>query len=264
MDILEKIVAHKRQEVADRQAVNPTKMLEQSAHFGRKTVSMVEHLRQPSKVGIIAEFKRKSPSKGIINAEATVADVTTGYVQAGASGLSVLTDTTFFGGFTADLIEARAHNACPILRKDFIIDEYQIVEAKAMGADMILLIARILTKQEIDQFARFANQLGMEVLLEVHNEEELSKVSPFVQIVGVNNRNLATFETSIDTSKRLAGLIPNEFLKISESGIHHVDVITNLRSFGFEGFLIGEQFMQSDAPGQACHDFIQTLKSKTN
>jgi indole-3-glycerol phosphate synthase len=262
MDILEKIVAHKRQEVADRQVVSPVVELEKSPLFGRETVSMVEHLRRPDKSGIIAEFKRKSPSKGIINAEATVADVTTGYFQAGASGLSVLTDTEFFGGFSADLIEARAHNACPILRKDFIIDEYQIVEAKSMGADMVLLIARILTNQEIDRFALLARQLGMEVLLEIHNEDELAKISPNVQIVGVNNRNLATFETRIDTSKKLAEKISNEFLKMSESGIHSAEVIEDLRSYGFEGFLIGERFMQSAQPGEACRVFIQTLKAK--
>ncbi len=262
MDILEKIVAHKRQEVGDRKVVHPIVGLEKMLLFGRETVSMVEHLRRPDRAGIIAEFKRKSPSKGVINSTASVAEVTAGYAQAGASGLSVLTDTEFFGGSSADLIEARKHNVCPILRKDFIIDEYQIVEAKSIGADMILLIARILTKEEIDRFAKLANQLGMEVLLEIHNEEELAKISPNVQIVGVNNRNLATFETTINTSKHLAEKIPNEFLKISESGIHSTEVIEELRSFGFEGFLIGERFMQSARPDQACRQFIQTIKPK--
>jgi len=263
MDILDQIIAFKRREVADRQLIQSINDLEKSPFFERKTASMVAHLRQPGVPGIIAEFKRKSPSKGMINAQASVEKVTGGYVQAGASGLSILTDSQFFGGSTADLMAARTHTTCPILRKEFIVHEYQIIEAKAMGADMILLIARVLTKAEVARFAALANSLGMEVLLEIHEESELDTLDPHVQIVGVNNRNLQTFETSIDTSKGLAAKIPAEFLKISESGIHHPDVIIELRSYGFEGFLIGEQFMQSVQPERACHDFIQALQAKS-
>jgi len=262
MDILDQIIAFKRKEVVERQLLLPVKELEKSVYFNRKTVSMVEHLRRPDKAGIIAEFKRKSPSKGIFHADVSVEKVTAGYSLAGASGLSILTDAQFFGGSTNDLIEARKLNDCPILRKEFIIDDYQIIEAKSIGADMILLIARVLTKAEVTQFAALANQLGMEVLLEIHEEIELEKLDPHVQIVGVNNRNLQTFETTIETSKKLAEKIPTEFLKISESGIHHPDLIIDLRSYGFEGFLIGEQFMQSTLPEKACSDFIKDLQSK--
>lgn len=263
MDILKKIVAHKRQEVDKRKALYPIALLEQSTWFAGQPVSMVEYLRRPDKVGIIAEFKRKSPSKGIINAGASVEKVSIGYMQAGASGLSILTDTEFFGGSSKDLTEARKFNFCPILRKDFIIDEYQVIEAKSIGADMILLIARILVKEQIDALAKLANQLGMEVLLEIHNEEELAKITDNVQVVGVNNRNLQTFEMTIETSKKLAAKIPSEFLKISESGIHSAAVVEELRNCGFEGFLIGERFMQSARPEQACREFIQSIKPVT-
>lgn len=263
MDILEEIVAQKQKEVAERKELFPTKLLEKSTFFEGKPVSMVEYIRRPDKVGIIAEFKRQSPSKGVINANAKVEKTSIGYMQAGASGLSVLTDTKFFGGKSEDLMEARKFNFCPILRKDFMIDEYQVVEAKSIGADMILLIARILTADQLKNLATQAKSLGMEVLMEIHEEEELKKLCPEVDIVGVNNRNLKTFSTSTDVSKKLSPKIPKDFLKISESGIHDAETVLDLKSNGFEGFLVGERFMATARPEQACREFINSIKLKT-
>lgn len=263
MDILQEIVGHKRKEVQDRKELYPVKLLEKSLFFDGKSVSMVEYLRKPDKAGIIAEFKRKSPSKGLINGHAKVEKTSIGYMQAGASGLSILTDDKYFGGTSEDLMEARKYNFCPILRKDFIIDEYQIVEAKSIGADTILLIARILTAEEIKTFAQQAKGLGLEILLEVHNETELSKICEDVDIVGVNNRDLDSFTTDLGTSKKLSQKISSEFLKISESGIHSAADILELRSCGFEGFLIGERFMKSARPEEACKEFIASIKSET-
>lgn len=262
MDILDKIVAHKKIEVAKREELYPIKLLEQSIYFETESVSMMQYLLREDKVGIIAEFKRKSPSKGMINANASVEKVSIGYMQAGASGLSVLTDSEFFGGSSKDLEEARKFNFCPILRKDFIIDDYQVIEAKSIGADIILLIARILTEMEIKRMSNLAHRLGMEVLLEVHDEVDIEKASYDVDIMGVNNRNLSTFETSTETSKALAPLIPDNFLKISESGIHDAETVMDLLSHGFQGFLVGEQFMKSSRPEVACKEFIQSIRQK--
>lgn len=262
MDILEEIVAHKKKEVADRKELYPVKLLEKSLFFDGQPVSMVEYIRRPDKVGIISEFKRQSPSKGVINSTSKVEKTSIGYMQAGASGLSVLTDTKFFGGRSEDLMEARKFNFCPILRKDFIIDEYQVVEAKSIGGDVILLIASILTKDEVQSLSKAAKGLGMEVLFEVHNQEELEKVCSEIDIVGVNNRNLKTFKTDIQTSKDLAKKIPSDFLKISESGIHDAETVIDLKTHGFEGFLVGERFMSSARPEQACREFINSIKLK--
>lgn len=262
MDILEEIVAFKKKEVKDRQDLYPVKLLEKSLFFEGSPVSMVEYIQRSDKVGIIAEFKRKSPSKGVINANAKVEKTSIGYMQAGASGLSVLTDHKFFGGSSEDLMEARKFNFCPILRKDFIIDEYQVVEAKSIGADLILLIARILDKEQVKSLSRIAKELGMEVLFEVHDVQELDKLCPEIDIVGVNNRNLKTFETDIKTSKDLSEKIPDEFLKISESGIHDAGTVLELKEYGFEGFLVGERFMATARPEQACREFINSIKLK--
>lgn len=261
MNILEKIVAYKKQEVAKRKSLYPTKLLEQSIYFEGKPVSMSHYLTRPDKSGIIAEFKRKSPSKGVINSHAPVERTTIGYMQAGASGLSVLTDTEFFGGKSEDLTTARHFNFCPILRKDFIIDEYQILEAKSIGADCILLIAAILSPEQVKSLAGFARSLGLEVLMEVHDEQELSShVCDTLNIVGVNNRNLKTFETDVATSHHLAQRIPDQFVKISESGIHAPETILELQESGFRGFLIGEMFMKHDRPERACQEFVEQLE----
>ncbi|XOV94180.1 MAG: indole-3-glycerol phosphate synthase TrpC [Bacteroidota bacterium] len=259
--ILEQIVADKRKEVAERKALFPVKLLEQSPYFEGKVVSMSQYLKRPDKIGIIAEFKRQSPSKGIINNQAKVEKVSIGYMQAGVAGLSILTDKKYFGGKSEDLTIARSYNFCPILRKDFIIDEYQLIESKSIGADLILLIAACLTPAEVKSLASKARSLGMEVLLEVHNEKELDKtLTDEVNIVGVNNRDLNTFVTNVMTSKKLVEKIPNKFLKISESGISDPATVVDLKKAGFDGFLIGENFMKTTSPERACRNFVKSIR----
>jgi len=261
MNILDEIVAQKRKELAERKSLYPVKLLEQSIYFNSPTVSLKKYIQRRDLTGIIAEFKRKSPSKGIINGYASVERTTIGYMQAGASALSVLTDKPFFGGSNDDLVTARKFNFCPILRKDFTIDEYQIIEARSIGADAILLIAAILTPEEVKQLTKFAHGLGMEVLLEVHDEAELKQnADADVDLIGVNNRNLKTFEVSIDTSKRLAPVIPANVVKVSESGISQPATIQELRGFGYEGFLMGENFMKHSRPEEAAMEFMSALK----
>jgi len=260
MNILDKIVAHKKIEVEAAKENVSVKALEGAEFFSRKTFSMKDFMLDSSRTGIIAEFKRRSPSKGVINDKVAVEDVTTGYNAAGASALSVLTDTEFFMGQKADLIAARRVNQIPILRKDFMIDEYQILEAKAWGADIILLIAAILTPAEIQQLGSFAKSLGLNVLLEVHNLEELKRsINPNLDAIGVNNRNLADFTVSVDTSYQLAEHIPAEFLKVSESAISNPETIKQLKKAGFNGFLIGENFMKQADPGLAMKEFVREL-----
>jgi len=260
MTILNKIVEYKLTEIKENKHKVGIPELEKSEFYKKMPYSLVKNLKI-KKPGIIAEFKRKSPSKGIINDKVKVEEVTQKYVKAGVAGLSVLTDTNFFGGTNEDLIKARKVNQIPILRKDFIIDEYQITEAKAIGADVILLIASILPKERIEDLAKFAKSLGLEVLFEIHNKEELDKLNNYIDIVGVNNRNLNTFEVDIQTSINLFEAIPGDFLKISESGISNIENIRTLKLRGFHGFLIGENFMKTDNPGKACMDFIKELKA---
>ncbi len=260
MNILEKIVADKKKEVLLKKGLIPVSQLEHSVLFERPTLSLVEALRL-SDTGIIAEHKRRSPSRSVINQSLNVQDVATGYENAGVSGMSVLTDGKYFGGSLDDVLIARASCNLPILRKEFIIDEYQLLEAKAYGADVILLIAAILTKEEIEQFSLFARSLSLNVLLEVHNEAELQKsIMPSLDMIGVNNRNLKTFEVSLATSKELSDQIPNDFLKVSESGISSIEAIKELRPFGYKGFLIGENFMKTENAGQSAAQFIKNLK----
>lgn len=261
MNILEKIIASKQAEVAHRKSLVPVKLLEGSVCFEGKSVSMKAYIQDPEKSGIIAEFKRKSPSKGTIHAGATVEKVSIGYMQAGASALSILTDQEYFGGSTEDLKIARKFNFCPILRKDFVIDPYQLIEAKSMGADCILLIAAALDPDKVKSLAAFAKSLGLEVLLEVHDREELERsLTDQVDLIGVNNRNLKTFEVSLDTSLSLVDSIPSSFLKISESGISDPNTLIRLRAAGFDGFLIGENFMRSPRPEQAAYHFIKEYR----
>ena len=259
MNILDKIVIDKRKEVDLRKSLIPTSQLEQSVLFERKPNSLAQNLKA-SNTGIIAEHKRRSPSKSVINQGLNVQDVASGYENAGVCGMSVLTDVKYFGGAIDDLLLARASCNLPLLRKEFIIDEYQILEAKAYGADVILLIAAILTRAEIKQFSELAKSLNLDVLLEVHNEEELHKsIMPSLDMLGVNNRNLKTFEVSLDTSKQLSQLIPNDFVKVSESGISSVEAIKELQPYGYKGFLIGENFMKTDNPGESAAKFIKEL-----
>jgi len=259
MNILDKITQDKRNEVNLRKSIIPVSQLEQSVLFERQTVSLSNNLKH-SASGIIAEHKRRSPSKSVINNTLNVQDVAKGYEDAGVCGMSVLTDGKYFGGSLDDLLIARASSNLPLLRKEFIIDEYQILEAKAHGADVILLIAAILTREEIKQFSELAKSLNLDVLLEVHNEEELQKsIMPSLDMLGVNNRNLKTFDVSLKTSKQLSELIPNDFVKVSESGISNIEAIKELQPYGYKGFLIGENFMKTDNPGASATEFIKSL-----
>ena len=259
--ILDKIIEAKKAEVTKRKELYPVKLLEQSTYFKGQPVSLTKYLSRDDLVGIIAEIKRKSPSKGAINEFVDIETVSVGYMQAGASALSVLTDTEFFGGSSEDLTVARSFNFCPILRKDFIVDEYQVVEAKSIGADVILLIAAALESKEIETLSGFAKGLGLEVLLEVHSLEELEK-SPLqnVDVVGVNNRDLKTFTVDTKTSLEILPKIPSEKLKISESGIREPKDLVELKKAGFDGFLIGERFMQESRPHEACSHFISEVR----
>ena len=262
MSILEEIVTWKKKEVKSCKELIPLTELKYSDYYKRKAYDMKEFLLDPARTGIITEFKRKSPSKGIINDKVQVETVTSGYEKAGASALSVLTDFNFFGGSADDLLKARNVNPIPILRKEFIIDEYQVHEAKAIGADAILLIAAILTKKEAKGLATLAHDLGMQVLMEFHEEQELDLLNDAVDMAGVNNRNLKTFEVSLQHSADLATKIPENFLKISESGISTPDDILFLRKHGYKGFLIGENFMKTGSPEEAFISFVDALKSK--
>jgi indole-3-glycerol phosphate synthase len=259
MTILEKIIQHKEGEVAERRSLYPTKLLEQSIYFKTPVVSLKQYLQRADKTGIIAEFKRRSPSKGDINPYASVERVSIGYMQAGASALSVLTDMHFFGGKNEDLTEARKFNFCPILRKDFIIDEYQLIEARSIGADAVLLIAECLEKAQLAKLARQAKALGLEILMEVHSREQLDKFVPEVDAVGVNNRNLADFSVDIAASLELADKLPREAARVSESGLNDPQTVVELRRAGFDGFLIGEYFMKQAEPGKACREFVQQI-----
>jgi indole-3-glycerol phosphate synthase len=259
MNILDLIITDKKIEVNQRKRIFPSAYWESSPLFERKTKSLAKSLKA-SNSGIIAEHKRRSPSKQNINSSLSVEKVASGYESAGVCGMSILTDGKYFGGSLDDLTIARAVSDFPLLRKEFIIDEYQIIEAKAFGADAILLIAAILSPQEILSFSKTAKSLGLDVLLEVHNLNELEKsIMPSIDLIGVNNRNLKTFKVSLETSRSLAEEIPAEFVKVSESGISEVASIKKLKAIGYKGFLVGENFMKTDNPGLAAKDFINQL-----
>lgn len=261
MNILERIKQHKIQEVKLRKANASEKQLEQSEHFSCRCISLKKAIENPSGSGIIAEFKRKSPSKGDININAEVHEVTSGYVKAGAAALSVLTDEFFFGAKNDDFSVARTNAQTPILRKDFMIDEYQIVESKAMGADVVLLIAKLLSAGQMKAFTQLAHSLGMEVLAEFHNEKEIrEKANSDIDLYGINNRNLNSFEVDTDNSIRLAQMLPDKILKIAESGIESTQTIDIFKANGFSGFLIGEYFMKNRRPDKKCGAFIKQLK----
>ena len=261
MTILEEIISDKKKEVAERKKHTSIKNLENSMHFSRDTLSLRKSLKNPAKTGIIAEFKRKSPSKGVINALSDVKYVTMGYANEGASCLSVLTDNKFFGGNIDDLLIARKFNSIPVLRKEFIIDEFQVVESKASGADAILLLASALENEEIVRFARLSHSLGMEVILEVHSMSELELINEHIDIIGVNNRDLRTFIVDLNISLKISEVIPGQFLKISESGISSPSTVRYLRQAGYDGFLIGEHFMKTEDPVSAFSAFINEIKS---
>lgn len=260
MDILSKILQYKVTEVQNAKNQQPITELQKSPHFNRTCYSMKNSIRLGS--GIIAEIKRQSPSKGIINSNVTVEEVARGYAKAGASAISVLTDEEFFGGNNSILTSVRAEVETPLLRKEFIIDEYQVLEAKAIGADAILLIAAALTPSQLIDLAKLAHSIGLEVLMEVHNKAELeSHLNSHVDMVGVNNRNLKTFDVSIQTSIDLVTEIPDDFVKVSESGISHPETVRQLQIVGYQGFLIGEYFMKHSNPAETCRQFIQEVQS---
>jgi indole-3-glycerol phosphate synthase len=259
--ILDEIIAGKKKEIASCKELFPANELKEIPLFNRETLSLKKSVLDPHKTGIIAEFKRKSPSKGMINDHAFVDDVTQGYAAAGASGLSILTDFNFFGGSIDDLLIARQINQIPILRKEFIIDEYQLIEAKAHGADAILLIAACLTAKDIARLFQFAHNLGLEVLLEIHDQEELEKIGNSADLIGINNRNLKTFEVNLEHSKSLIKQLPGDLPKIAESGISSPETIADLKQHGFDGFLIGENFMKTSNPGRAFNDFVNAISN---
>jgi indole-3-glycerol phosphate synthase len=266
MDILETIVAFKRKEVAERKRSQPDPVWRDidSIHMQYRQ-SMVENLLADDSTGIIAEFKRKSPSKGWFKSEScAIEPIIKAYDAGGAAGISVLTDHEFFGGSPEDLINARKSTGVPLLRKDFIIDPWQVEESADMGADVILLIASCLTPKEVKQLAGLANGLAMEVLLELHDEYELDHICEEVDMVGINNRNLKTFEVNIDTSLSLVSRLPAGKPAIAESGINDIETIVTLKNAGFRGFLIGETFMKQPETAIAFADFVKKLKSKSS
>lgn len=260
MTILDTIVERKKQEVAEAKIKVSIEELTQYPLFNRTCYSLKDSVLHPERTGIIAEYKRASPSKGLINGTSPVQEVVLGYQNAGASAISVLTDCDFFQGTLEDLTKAREVLSIPLLRKEFIVDTYQIAEAKAYGADIILLIAACLTPQEIENFSEYAKSLGLNVLLEVHNQEELlQNIFPTVDAIGVNNRNLKDFSVSLDHSYDLVNQIPDSFIKVSESGISDPETIKYLKSKGFNSFLIGENFMKTDNPALAIQEFVAQL-----
>lgn len=259
MSILKEIIANKVREVKERKLQVPVKELEKRNLFRREILPMTSSILEEGKTGIIAEFKRKSPSRGIINNSVTVEEVTTGYFRSGASALSVLTDSSYFGGSEQDLLRARELNPIPILRKDFIVDEYQIWESRSLGADAVLLIAAALDAGRIRSLGKLAHSLGLQVLLELHHEAELDTVNEHVDMVGVNNRDLNDFSVDVERSFRLAEKIASPYVRISESGITSPLVIKKLRTAGYQGFLIGESFMRTADPASAFSDFVKLI-----
>jgi indole-3-glycerol phosphate synthase len=258
MNILEQIVANKAIEVVEQKKRVSIDELIKNENFSRKTISLKNSLLK-SDTGIIAEFKRKSPSKGWIHADAKAEIIPAGYCSAGASGISILTDEKYFGGTSVDIMTARPLVTCPVLRKEFMIDEYQIYEAKALGADLILLIAAALTVKKTKELAQKARELGLEVLLEVHNEEEINHANEFIDMLGVNNRSLKTFVTDVQSSFDLVEKIPADFVKVSESGISQPQTVIDLRRAGYKGFLMGENFMKESNPAEALREFCEKI-----
>jgi indole-3-glycerol phosphate synthase len=258
-NILDKIVQQKLAEVAVQKEQMPIFQLMEQENFKRTCISAKESITRKGASGVIAEFKRQSPSKGVINGTAKPQDVVKAYQEAGASMVSVLTDEVFFGAKASDFEVARQTLSIPLLRKEFIVDAYQIYQSKAMGADVILLIAAILSLQRCKDFAFIAKDLGMEVLLELHDESELEHMNRFVDLVGINNRNLKDFSVDTDRSIRLAAKLPEDIIRVAESGLDSPEVVREMRENGFQAFLMGEYFMKTEQPGLTCRHFISNL-----
>lgn len=257
-DILSEIIANKRLEIdAQKQAIACTQLKE-----GIDELPPTRSMRQAlaaSATGIIAEFKRRSPSKGWIRQDARPEEIIPSYTSGGATALSILTDERFFGGTLRDLRTARPLTNLPILRKDFIIDPYQLYQARIVGADAVLLIAAALTQDECQALAGKAHELGLEVLLEIHHTAELPYLTDAIDMIGINNRNLGTFHTDIENSFRLATELPQAMVRVSESGISDPVTVQRLRQSGFRGFLIGETFMRTPQPGETLRHFVASI-----
>ncbi len=263
MTILDRIMLQKKEEVAIAQQKIPIAELKKAKHYSRNIFSLKENLLAGGSSGIIAEFKRRSPSKGWINEHAIVKQVTTGYVKAGVAGISVLTDQYFFGGSEDDILKAR-ENKIPILRKDFIAHAYQVYETKALGADVMLLIAACLTAAEVKQLSLLAKEIGLEVLLELHSESETNHICHSIDMIGINNRDLKTFQVNIDRALKLAKSLPKEKIKIAESGIENAEEIIQFRNAGYKGFLMGESFMKTDDPALACKTMVKKIREENS
>lgn len=257
MTILDKIIERKREEIAVSKSHTSIEQLKSSEFFGRKNYSLKKSIKNRS--GIIAEFKRQSPSKGIINNKVEPLEIVSAYESFGASGISILTDKDFFGGSFEDILKVRNHINIPILRKDFMIDEYQFYEAKSIGADVILLIAACLSQSQVQEFTELAHQLNMEVLLEIHTEEELKHYNSEIDLVGINNRNLKDFKVDLQHSVQLKDQLPKDTLSVAESGIYALGDFKFLKEKGFDGFLMGEYFMRNPDPAKAFEEFSLSL-----
>lgn len=259
--VLDNIIRHKLLEVQQRKAALPQTQLEaEGARWKPHRKSLRSSLGEANATGIIAEFKRRSPSKGWFQQpDFNAAPVGKAYQQGGASAISVLTDTEFFGGSLADLTEVKKAVEIPVLRKDFIIDAWQIAEASAYGADVILLIAACLSPEQVRILAAYARSLGLDVLLELHEESELGHICADTEIIGINNRNLKTFEVDIDRSLQMARKLPHHLIKVAESGITDVHTLLQFRGEGFSGFLIGEHFMKNTDPGLAFQQWVKNI-----
>ena len=263
-DILTQIIVNKRKEITRQMEAVSIKQLEAIATMRERTSkNSLSRSIMTSPTGIISEFKRRSPSKGWINREADARKIAGEYAQAGAAALSVLTDKEFFGGNEGDLIKARlSAPSTPILRKDFIISEYQVLQSVTIQADAILLIAAALEKDECKHLAEKAHSYGLEVLLEIHSDEELDYVTDCIDLIGVNNRNLGSFHTDVENSFRLAEKLPQGIPHISESGISSAESILSLRQAGYNGFLIGESFMKTENPANGLKTLIEKLETE--
>lgn len=266
-DVLEEIVAHKRIEIEQRKRfISPRQMItlteqKMKDDDGKTPGGSMKEALMTSPTGIIAEFKRKSPSKGWIKQDGKAGVIPMSYQENGATALSILTDIDYFGGYDEYIQEARATGVTlPILYKNFVIEEYQLLQARYCGASAVLLIAACLTKEECKTLMSLAHQLGLEVLLEMHNERDFEYAELEPDMYGINNRNLGTFVTDVDNSFRLAELLPKDVCKVSESGISNPKTVLQLREVGFKGFLMGEQFMKQTNPGAALKEFIQALR----
>jgi len=259
MNILDKIIEQKKQEVEFSKSKISVEELKDSAFFGRATFSLKETIK--TKSGIITEFKRQSPSKGIINDKVSPLEVVSQYEKFGASAVSILTDKDFFDGNFEDILSVRNHINIPILRKDFMIDEYQFYEAKSIGTDVILLIASCLSPTQVSEFTELAHSLNLEVLLEIHSEDELKHINKNVDFVGINNRNLKDFKVDLQHSVNLKNQLPKDILSVAESGIYNEKDFKFLKKKGFDGFLMGEYFMKNENPGAKFGEFIREVRN---